>query len=137
MNIGGAQFIATTLIAILLLRFILSSFDARHSFGRRPVLYSILSLAVAWGMAYVIEGTMQITKDLTFIYGLAIAGGEAILAHLLMERGNIKQSLAEKKRLLRKPQTDDSYSSAQEKLFASALIDQERFGERGPEITSD
>lgn len=132
MNMFSLQFILTTLVAVLVLRFILSSFGSKGSYRRQAGWHTFFSLMIAWGLAYVIEGALQISKDLTFIYGLAISGGEALVSHVLWERGSQKRSLQEKKRLLHEPEKDE-FALAQEKLFSSNLINHDRFGEKGPE----
>lgn len=78
------QLIVATALSVLILRFILSSFTSKNIFLREGSLFfAALSVLIGWGLAYIVAELLGLSLDFSFIYAIAIAGGESILEHAL------------------------------------------------------
>ena len=149
------QLIVATVLSVLILRFILSSFTSKNIFIRGGSLFfAAFSILIGWGLAYIVAELLGISLEFSFIYAIAIAGGESILEHALENmRGAHSQPFASHLQIKNgiaagqtgeagselASQYDHSSIHSPEELkqyekepFTHGLMKQKYFGERGP-----
>lgn len=139
------RFIVITVVSILVLRFILSSFTTKGIVKRTGgIPFALLSLVIGWGLAYVATEFLRIPLEFSFIYAVAIAGGEAMLENMLKPFAETGQVKPNKHPNYHKNHSTQAYPYGQEgralgnsaqyekEPFIHGLMKQKNFGERGP-----